>query len=91
MRFEGSDLKGVIGEVAQGAADAGFVYSSDASAAGDRVRTVEIPADLEPAAAYGIAVVEGAAKPEAAQEFVDGLLDESGAEALAEAGFLPSP
>jgi len=89
VRAEEPDVKGVIGKVAQGAADAGFVYSSDAAAAGDRVRAVALPARLEPAVAYGVAVVAGTAHPEAAREFVDGLLDGAGAEALAEAGFLP--
>jgi molybdate transport system substrate-binding protein len=91
VRAEEADVKGVIGKVAQGAADAGFVYSSDAAAVGDRVRTIAIPARLEPAVAYGIAVVRDAAEPEAAREFIDGLLDGAGAEALAAAGFLPPP
>jgi molybdate transport system substrate-binding protein len=91
VRSEEADVRGVIGKVAQGAADAGFVYSSDAAAVGDRVRTIELPARLEPAVAYGIAVLTDAAGPEAAHEFVDGLLDGAGAEALAAAGFLPPP
>jgi molybdate transport system substrate-binding protein len=93
VRSEESDVKGVIGKVVQGAADAGFVYSSDAAAAGDRVRTIAIPAELEPAVSYGIAVLTGAAEPEAARAFIDGLLEDDGegAEALAAAGFLPPP
>jgi molybdate transport system substrate-binding protein len=89
VRSEESDVKGVIGKVAQGAADAGFVYTSDVAAAEEDVREVGIPSPLEPQVAYGIAVVEGAAEPEQAQRFVDGLLDGDGLRALTEAGFLP--
>ena len=91
VRSEESDVKGVIGKVAQGAADAGFVYSSDIAAAADEVREVPIPARLEPEVAYGIAVVSHAPNPEGAREFVDGLLEGAGAEALTAAGFLPPP
>ena len=40
---------------------------------------------------YGVAVVKGAKEPEAAQEFIDGLLSGAGAEALRKAGFEPAP
>ena len=88
VRSEESDVKGVIGKVAQGAADAGFVYTSDVAAVSEDVREVEIPSRLEPRVSYGIAVVEGAAEPEQAQRFVDGLLQGDGLRALTEAGFL---
>lgn len=91
VRSEESDVKGVIGKVSQGAADAGFVYASDVAATAGDVAEVEIPADLEPTVAYGIAVVDGAPNPEDAQAFIDGLLEGEGAKALAEAGFLPPP
>lgn len=91
VRAEESDVKGVIGKVAQGAADAGIVYFSDAVAAAGRVETVEIPAALESAVSYAIAVVAGTAERRAAREFIDGLLDGEGAAALAAAGFLPPP
>ena len=89
VRSEESDVKGVLGKVAQGAADAGFVYSSDVAAAEDDVNEVEIPPRLEPDVAYGVAVVVDAPNPDGAQAFIDGLLDGAGAEALADAGFLP--
>src|SRR5215218_5342263 len=54
---------GVKGKVTQGAVDAGFVYSTDAQAAGDRVRVIELPAQLKPQVAYGVAVVKGAKHP----------------------------
>lgn len=91
LRSEESGVKGVVGKVAQGAADAGFVYESDVAAAANDLRAVKLPAKLEPKVAYGIAVVESTADPEAAQEFIDGLLEGDGAEALAEADFLPPP
>ena len=37
--------------------------------------------------AYGIAIVKGTEQREAAQRFIDGLLDGSGAAALKRAGF----
>jgi molybdate transport system substrate-binding protein len=91
VRSEESDVKGVIGKVAAGAADAGFVYSSDIAAAGGDVKEVAIPQRLEPQVSYSIAVLAGASNPEAAQEFVDGLLGGEGAEALADAGLRPPP
>jgi molybdate transport system substrate-binding protein len=90
VRAEESDVKGVVGKVAQGAAGAGIVYASDAAAAGD-LEAIEIPASLEPAVAYGIAVVAGAPEPEAARRFIDGLTRGGGSGALAGAGFLPPP
>ncbi len=38
---------------------------------------------------YGVAVVSDSDSPEAAQEFIDGLLEGAGREALLDAGFLP--
>ena len=89
VRSEESDVKGVVGKVAQGAADAGFVYASDVAAAGDELGEVTLPPTLEPQVSYGIAVVAGAEEPERAQEFVDGLLDPEGQQILQDSGFLP--
>jgi molybdate transport system substrate-binding protein len=89
VRSEESDVKGVLGKIAAGAADAGFVYSSDVAAAGGEVREVRIPARLDPDVAYAVAVVEGAPNPEGAREFIEGLVEGAGARGLAESGFLP--
>jgi molybdate transport system substrate-binding protein len=83
------DVKGVVGKVTLGAADAGFVYLTDATAAGDDVDAIELPEEAQAAVQYPIAVVVDAANAEAAQEFVDLVLGEEGREALAEAGFGP--
>lgn len=89
VRSEESDVRAAVGKLAQGAADASFVYSSDVAAASDRLRAIELPSELQPDVAYGVAVVEGAESPEGAREFIDGLLSGAGARALEEAGFDP--
>jgi molybdate transport system substrate-binding protein len=83
------DVKGVVGKVTSGAADAGFVYVTDATAAGDDVQAIELPEEAQAVVQYPIAVVVGSENVEAAQEFVELVLGEAGQEALAEAGFGP--
>ena len=89
MRSNEPDVKGIVGKLTQGAADAGFVYVTDVNAAGDELEAIELPAELEPDVTYGAGVVEGAEQPDEAQAFVDGLSDGPCADALAEAGFGP--
>lgn len=91
VRSNEPDVAGVVGKVAQGAVDAGFVYVTDVRAAGGELKAIELPADLKPQVAYGVAVVKGAKHPEEARRFVDGLLRGAGREALDRAGFLPPP
>jgi molybdate transport system substrate-binding protein len=89
VRSEEPDVKGVVGKLTQGAADAGFVYATDIEAAGDSLRAIELPADLEPVATYGAGVVADSERRDDAQAFVDGLVDGACHEALADAGFGP--
>jgi molybdate transport system substrate-binding protein len=91
VRSNEPDVAGVVGKVAQGAVDAGFVYVTDVEAAEGRLKAIDLPADLKPSVAYGVAVVKGAKHPEQARQFVDGLLHGAGREALDRAGFLPPP
>jgi molybdate transport system substrate-binding protein len=67
VRSEEPDVKGVVGKVAQSAADAGFVYNTDVTAAGDDLEAVTLPENLQPTVTYGAGVVEGAEQPELAQ------------------------
>jgi molybdate transport system substrate-binding protein len=87
VRSNEPDVQGIVGKLAQGAADAGFVYVTDVSAAGDSLRAVKLPAELEPDVRYAAGVVRGAKQPEKARAFVDGLSDGRCADALAKAGF----
>jgi molybdate transport system substrate-binding protein len=91
VRSNEPDVGGVVGKVATGAVDAGFVYVTDVQAAGGELKAIELPAELKPSVAYGVAVVKGAKHPEAARKFVDGLMRGAGREALDRAGFLPPP
>lgn len=88
VRSEEPDVKSIVAKLTTGAADAGFVYASDVHAAGDALKAIELPADLEPVVSYGVAVVADSANPEGAQEFIAGLLDGDGHNALLDAGFL---
>ncbi len=89
VSFE-QDVKGVLGKVALGEVDAGIVYATDVAAAGDDVRSVAVPDELQPDVGYYAAVVvEG--DTEAAASYLDRLLGDDGARALRAAGFLPVP
>lgn len=81
------DVKAVLRKVSSGEADAGIVYVSDVSAAGPRVTGVAIPPEHNTVATYPVAVVRGASRRDAAQAFVDQLLDGPGRDALLAHGF----
>jgi molybdate transport system substrate-binding protein len=91
VRSEEPDVGGIIGKLTQGAVDAGFLYVSDVRASDGTLKAIELPAELQPSVAYGVAVVKGARQPEAARAFIAGLLHGAGAQALADAGFEPPP
>ena len=85
------DVSGIVGKLTQGAVDAGFVYITDVVATDGALKAIDLPANLQPDVAYGAAVVDGAANPDGAQAFIDGLLEGDGAAALKDAGFGPPP
>ena len=86
-----SDVKAVVGKVALGQADAGFVYITDARAVSDQVNVVRIPAWAQPRVRYEIAVVSKSSNKTAAQEWIKTLLSDKGQAVLRNAGFLPIP
>ena len=91
VRSNEPDVKGIVGKLTQGAADAGFVYVTDVNATNGELKAIDLPADLEPQVTYGAGVVTKAKQPDLAQKFVDGLTDGDCADALSAAGFGPAP
>jgi molybdate transport system substrate-binding protein len=88
VRSEEPDVRGVVGKLTQGAADAGFVYLTDITGG---LTGVELPPDLRPTVAYGAGVVESTKQRELAQQYLDGLVGGPCADALEEEGFGPPP
>ncbi|MGN6586021.1 MAG: molybdate ABC transporter substrate-binding protein [Solirubrobacterales bacterium] len=89
VRSEEPEVTAVLAKVANGAADAGFVYVTDAKTVAGQVRTVPIPVKLQPDVAYAAAVVSDSGKSKLAQRYLQGLLHGQGAADLRAAGFLP--
>ncbi len=81
------DVKGVVGKVASGEADAGFVYVTDYNAAQEDLEAIELPEDAQAEVEYPIAVVSNTENREAAEAFVELVLGEDGRQALENAGF----
>jgi molybdate transport system substrate-binding protein len=87
VRSNEPDVKGIVGKVSQGAADAGFVYVTDVNATDGALKAIKLPAAVEPEVTYAASVVKGAKNPRDARAFVDGLTNGPCAQALADAGF----
>lgn len=82
-----ADARSVVGKVALGEADAGFVYRTDARAAQPKVRGLALPVWAQPKIRYEAAVVRRTKQLAAARAFVARLLGPAGRRALAAAGF----
>lgn len=84
---EEEDVKGVLSKVALGEADAGFVYATDARAAGSDVVALELPSELQARIEYPVAIVGDARLADDARRFVELLRSSRGRAALRAAGF----
>jgi molybdate transport system substrate-binding protein len=82
-----TDVTQTVAEVALGQADAGFVYITDAKAAGGKVTVIRLPANAKPNAKDFIAVVKAGKNQAAARAFVATVLSPGGQAKLAAAGF----
>jgi molybdate transport system substrate-binding protein len=81
------DVKSIVGKVALGEADAGFVYRTDVRAASDRLRAIAIPAWAQPAVRYEVAVVRASRHRTEARRFVAALATPRARRLLRQAGF----
>lgn len=84
------NVRQVLTKVTLGEAQVAFVYRTDALAAGDRVRVVPIPPELNVTAEYPIALVNRAEHPELARAWLELLFSDVGQQALEDAGFRPA-
>jgi molybdate transport system substrate-binding protein len=81
------DVKSTLSKVTLGEVDAGVVYVTDVRAAGDSVKGIEIPADVNASTTYPIAGLTATKNKATAQAFVDYVLSPEGLAALTAAGF----
>jgi molybdate transport system substrate-binding protein len=84
-------VSGVLTKVESGEADAGFVYVTDALAAGSQVTAITLPASAQAIATYPIAVVKASTHAGPATQFVGFVLDPQAQALLRIAGFGPPP
>jgi molybdate transport system substrate-binding protein len=81
------DVKATLTKVQLGEVDAGVVYVTDVLAAGDKVKAIEIPADVNAPTSYPISTLTASRNPALARAYVDYVLSAEGAQALTAAGF----
>ncbi len=84
---EEPDVKSTLGKVTTGNADAGLVYVTDVTGAGDDVQGVPFPEADRAVTNYPIAVLADAPQPALAAAFQDLVTGERGRNALRAAGF----
>jgi molybdate transport system substrate-binding protein len=81
------DVKSVLTKVTSGEADAGFVYASDAVAAGKSVTPLSVPGSEQLRNSYPIAIVKKSQHQSLAQQWIDLVQSGTGQDALKHAGF----
>lgn len=86
---EGTNVTEVLNWVAEGSADVGFVYASDAASLPDKVKIVAVaPADsLAAPVLYPVAMLSNSANAEAAQLFLDFLSSDAAIAVFESYGF----
>ena len=87
---EEDNVRSVLTKVVLGEADAGFVFHTDALAAGEDVLEFALP-EPRPATTYRLAITAEATAPDLARAFVEAVQGAAGRARLAAAGFGPAP
>jgi molybdate transport system substrate-binding protein len=82
-----ANVRDVLSKVELGSADAGIVYVTDATSAGNKVATVTIPDAQNAVASYPAAAIKDSKHEAAAQAFVTWLSSAAGQKILQAAGF----
>jgi molybdate transport system substrate-binding protein len=81
------DVKSIVGKLALGEADAGFVYASDVRAASARLRAIPLPRWSQPSVRYEVAVVRASPRRAEARRFVSSLAGPRAKRLLRAVGF----
>ena len=84
---EETSVTDVLNKVITGQADAGLVYITDASGAGNKVTAIPFPEAAAAVNTYPIAVLKGSKNPDLARKFVDLVNSAAGQKVLTAAGF----
>ena len=84
---EESSVSDVLNKVTTGQADAGLVYVTDATGAGDKVTAVPFPESADAVNTYPIAALESSEHQELARKFIEAVTGEAGQKTLSAAGF----
>jgi molybdate transport system substrate-binding protein len=82
-----TDVRQVVSKVSLGEADAGIVYTTDATVALDRLTTIEIPDQFNVIAVYPMALVQDSKNATLARKFIDYVLSADGQAVLKKYGF----
>ena len=84
----GTDVTAVLNQVAQGSADAGIVYATDAKSTDDVKVICELPEDaLDSPCIYPVAQIKDAKDGDAAKAFMDFLQTQEAKDVFVEYGF----
>jgi molybdate transport system substrate-binding protein len=81
------DVKGIVGKVALGEADAGFVYRTDVRPVAKKVSSISLPARSQPTVRYEAAIAREPESLQGAQAFMIALLSPAGRRTLRAASF----
>ena len=84
---EESSVSDVLNKVTTGQADAGLVYVTDATGAGDKVTAVPFPESADAVNTYPIATLKSSEHQELARKFVEAVTSDAGQKTLSAAGF----